>query len=237
MDNFSASSSQRYNPDLELMLLEPMRLAKKYDMDKLIRLLIPLVEAQWPRTLMEWDVYTVHNKKHPEAHLEPAAAIVLATEHNITSILPAAYYLLSQIGIYDDYDSNGPKTRKLTARWDMLSPRDYRRLIYGKETLPGIIESLAATVFRCSSEQCGRKLALLSALRDQRDFLSIITPLDLASIPCSSCRSWMFRDPPRILRQKAWDGLPVIFNFGNDISAFPEIDDFRAYIVSPSTSP
>ena len=219
MDNFSASSSQRYNPDLELMLLGPMHLAKKYDMDKLIRLLIPLVEAQWPRTLMEWDIYTAHTKKHPKAHLEPVAAIVLATEHGITSILPAAFYMLSQIGIYDDYDSNGSKTKKLTARWDLLSPRDYRRLIFGKERLLEKIKSLMPTLFKNSSKKCGKKLALYSSLRDQRDFLSTITSPDLTSTRCSSCHTCI--DLPN-LRQGVWDNLPEIFNFKDNTSAFSE---------------
>ncbi|KAF8814583.1 hypothetical protein BYT27DRAFT_6966023 [Phlegmacium glaucopus] len=74
---------------------------------------------------------------YPEDALpEPVSAIRLAREHNITSILPAAFYQLSRLPIIDDMtrSSEGVEAPG-TAEWNLLTADDLRCLLSMQEKL------------------------------------------------------------------------------------------------------
>ena len=180
------------NPNLELTLLRPMRLAKKYSMDKIIHQLSAAVLAQWPRSLLAYQNYisgisaaisssgsntpepssvngsrTKMSRNHdfvcvPPPHLEPAAAITLANEHeSLKSILPIAFYMLSLRSPFVNYpdsshsssvypsstsgagagasSTSGGAAYLEGARWDLLSSADMRRLYAGQANLRSLI--------------------------------------------------------------------------------------------------
>ncbi|PAV15175.1 hypothetical protein PNOK_0893600 [Pyrrhoderma noxium] len=182
------------NPNLELTLLRPMRLAKKYSMDKIIHQLSAAVLAQWPRSLLAYQNYisgisaaisssgantpepspangsrTKMGRNHdfvcvPPPHLEPAAAITLANEHeSLKSILPIAFYMLSLRSPFVNYpdsshsssvyptstsgagagagstSTSGGAAYLEGARWDLLSSADMRRLYAGQANLRSLI--------------------------------------------------------------------------------------------------
>ena len=131
----------------------PMRMAKKYQMDKIHKRLASLVESQWPKNLSEWDQYQTTISQHPELSLEPAAAISLASEHNIKRILPIAFYLLSMADANQEYESkpaDKPSVTPSRARWNLLSHNDYRKLIVGKERIALEVKRIRDTPFSCS---------------------------------------------------------------------------------------
>lgn len=176
-----STESSSPNPNLELTLLRPMRLAKKYLMHKIIYQLSAAVLAQWPRSLLAYQNYVsgisaaivanstqnpVVSSKHnasgkinglqtttscsdPPPHLEPAAAITLANEHEtLKSILPIAFYMLSLRSPFVDYPSSSSagnvdsplaKVYLEGARWDLLSSSDMRRLYAGQANLRSFV--------------------------------------------------------------------------------------------------
>lgn len=98
-------------------LLGTLRLATKYQVDALRSRIVRHFEADWPRTLAEWDrleseIDSMMEEHQDEKNLEdfnqvdglflderlpePAAAIRLAIEFGIPSILPAAFYTLAR---------------------------------------------------------------------------------------------------------------------------------------------
>ena len=130
-----------------------MRMAKKYQMDKIHKRLASLVESQWPKNLIEWDQYQTTISRHPELFLEPAAAISLASEHNIKRVLPVAFYLLSIADPNQEYESEltgePTATPPSRARWDLLGHRDYRKLIVGKEKITLEVKRIRGITFAC----------------------------------------------------------------------------------------
>ncbi|GJE88198.1 BTB/POZ domain-containing protein [Phanerochaete sordida] len=118
----------------------PLRLAAKYDMDSVTQELMPVLERDWPRGYDEWllgkrgfqlrygGTLTIPRENYPD----PAAAIRLAMDIRLRSVLPAAFYELSQISI------RKPLNVESYDRWadaKLLSAEDMERLTVGRERI------------------------------------------------------------------------------------------------------
>ena len=144
----------------------PLRLAAKYDMDSVAHELTPVLERDWPRTYDDWVFgergFQLRLRNHipvPREHYQDpgsvpvlpspvsnpdeslAAAIRLAMDVRLRSVLPAAFYELSQISIREPLHV-GPYDRWADAK--LLSGEDMERLIVGRER---IARYLADVVF------------------------------------------------------------------------------------------
>lgn len=124
-------------------------MATKYMMVNLRASLVRILESEWPTTVDEFDAkdqplhdFLKRSWKYEARHLrdkwpahwipEPGAAIWLAEEFGITSILPAAYYDLSRCNPrYDwvefSYEDLTAQSRKC-ARWGCLPRESLRKL-------------------------------------------------------------------------------------------------------------
>jgi len=138
---------QRHDPDTPLRAMETLRLATKYGIDSIRNLIIRHIEADWPKTLKEWDSFSAEMKSlgaDGEPHAddvfpEPASAIRLALDFDCPSILPAAFYMLSSLAFSQDWDKIRRSQRrpraKLSVRWNLLNQSDLLRLGRGREKL------------------------------------------------------------------------------------------------------
>lgn len=113
------------------------------------------IEADWPRTLEEWWHFrNAYMSKVKWAELlddaeesipsieqsfpEPVAAIRLAYDFDIPSILPAAFYRLAVTSTYHSWNTEKtvPRAKALfSARWELLTAADWMRLSQAKEKL------------------------------------------------------------------------------------------------------
>ncbi|KAG6377978.1 hypothetical protein JVT61DRAFT_14774 [Boletus reticuloceps] len=137
--------SPRY-PELITPILDLLR---KYGIARMYAQIVRHLESDWPQTLNDWDKLEkeiTETKYYSDADRmddhspEPAAAIKLAHRFDIPSILPAAFYHLSRLSIQDDWDKThtDPSIRhptKRTAKWGLLSAKDFRCLLLGKAEL------------------------------------------------------------------------------------------------------
>ncbi|EIM82193.1 uncharacterized protein STEHIDRAFT_23738, partial [Stereum hirsutum FP-91666 SS1] len=137
-----------------------LKMANKYQVDKIRRIIIERLESDWPQSLADWrrleaeiEVMGSDGWAHVEdpdtmVHLhldrrlpEPASAIRLAQEYNIPSILPAAYYQLSRLTVEYDTESVEQDAEAFvmthgivqrTAQWSLLEGRDFMRVLRGQ---------------------------------------------------------------------------------------------------------
>jgi hypothetical protein len=142
-----------------------LSLASKYDMVHFRHCIIDHIELDWPQSLWNWDqieretdsLRKIWHKREPELGCprpyiddclpEPASAIRLARECDIPSILPAAFYHLSRLSIYDDWSDarqcleiqssryEGLDIGRRTAEWSLLAPGDFICLLKGQARL------------------------------------------------------------------------------------------------------
>ena len=127
----------------------------KYAINYLREGIITQIENCWPRTLRQWDELesrrqatvvlskgALDNKPDLESPYpnrllpEPASAIRLAQECNISSILPTAFYHLSRLSIDDDWSKSQERSEAVktgsTADWGLLTADDLRCLLKGR---------------------------------------------------------------------------------------------------------
>ncbi|EKM55376.1 uncharacterized protein PHACADRAFT_255961 [Phanerochaete carnosa HHB-10118-sp] len=108
-----------------------LRLATKYGMDPLRKIIMQCIQSDWPQTLQEWDylqasIAHARELKHAapsmimdqtsdgtgpcrspyvdDSYPEPASAIRLAVEFGLAGVLPAAFYQLAIIDPSADWD-------------------------------------------------------------------------------------------------------------------------------------
>lgn len=67
----SALPNRRYDPDTPLLVAGVLRMATKYQIEFLRERIVQIIEADWPKTVEEWDAM--------EAHIE-----LLEQEHKAT---------------------------------------------------------------------------------------------------------------------------------------------------------
>lgn len=141
-----------HNPILITPILE---LSRKFGIDRMREQIHQHLESDWPQTLQDWDklesnIELMANgsdvQRIDDYFPEPASAIKLARQFDFPSILPAAFYHLSRLSILDDWDKTHAdpalciqNPTKRTARWELLSAKDFRCLLLGKEELAGCL--------------------------------------------------------------------------------------------------
>ncbi|GJE96787.1 BTB domain-containing protein [Phanerochaete sordida] len=154
MYDLSSLRLQRFDADTPLQVRGVLTLAVKYEVESVREYIVSHIEADWPRTFEElcrWrldflhtmEVRTLHNQditlRAEHIYPEPASAIRLAFDFGITSILPAAFYRLSLASVKSVWKENPPgwtwNPDWFSARWDLLTGSDYRRLMNGKDAL------------------------------------------------------------------------------------------------------
>ena len=134
-----------------------LRLAAKYQVDSLRTRIVQHLEEDWPTSPLAWlrmcndeRLYTEDCARYTTFNIgtfaedkfpEPAAAIRLARDFDIPSILPAAYLKLLYADPTLDWDdlrktkdsSHGRSAR--SARWNLLDRLDMHRLAQGRARL------------------------------------------------------------------------------------------------------
>lgn len=134
--------------DTPIRIRDALHLASKYMMADLRAKLVRIVEREWPLTVADMEVRTqlfldlMHNSRGGASHgvctvnawpvnlvPEPAAAVMLAEEFGIKSIMPAAYYELSRCSptrVWGSFDAT--KYSDKPARWSCLSAKALLKL-------------------------------------------------------------------------------------------------------------
>ncbi|KAI5119034.1 hypothetical protein M0805_001857 [Coniferiporia weirii] len=173
---------QRCHPDTCLQVKNTLAMAVKYQFTKIKQLIVAHIEADWPKTLEEWDWFEDYAKsllpfRRPEYTTpEPAAAAVLAWRFGIHRVLPAVFYDLNRIKISDDWDNISVNDLKKTtftfgcapsasnwkpdavgitrlARWRLLDGDHLRSMLRGREKIELFIEE-KATLLGNGGEFC-----------------------------------------------------------------------------------
>jgi hypothetical protein len=229
-----------------------LHLINKYDMKYFRRRIVEHMELDWPQSLYQWDkledeIYSIRTMwdvaqdsdsddrpMYADDHLpEPASAIRLARDCNIPSVLPAAFYHLSRLSIYNDWFrirdgslhhqelGNGCRT----AKWNLLVPEDFICLLKGHEKLPAVVGEMLQFHFLqekdghslddCNISQCfGIFKEIRDTCRHSRDVFRTTRRLrekarfgdQVCQLCCSSIRQELDR-----FRQSLWMRLPEIF--------------------------
>ena len=188
------------------LVTELLEVAKQYEMDAVRPFVVRQLEKAWPTTLVGWlrqhgefirltsmrdpTTGTVGGKSLDDLFPEPAGTIHVATQHEITSVLPAAFYCLSDIALEDDWirwhanngkwDLRQDRTRadqdpragwRRTARWTVLDAKDLRRVFIDQKVLQQYKATLSVKVLHFKPQvpscrygaagSCGAELALL----------------------------------------------------------------------------
>jgi hypothetical protein len=158
---------------------------------------------------------------------DPASAIQLARECQVPTILPAAFYHLSRLSIrcQPDKPSSRCKPWRRTANWGLLTARDLRCLLLGREGLLQVTDSMLTTgagdvdsqmhwvVDRCRGseqmevmnkirEECQSTPDILATLRGHAATEELLT--------CQICRR-RIRDRLKQVRHALWTKLPALF--------------------------
>ncbi|TFY73469.1 hypothetical protein EWM64_g10543, partial [Hericium alpestre] len=161
---------KRYDPNTPIIVKPLLMLATKYEIEHLRSTIIQQLEEDWPQILGAWDILeleieakTAHSRQQYLIGLfdppdlcfpEPAAAIQLARQYNIHSILPAAFYHLSCLGVDSDWSQthvncaeSGFERLNLaigarTARWELLEREDFLCLLRGRERVKDAVARL-----------------------------------------------------------------------------------------------
>jgi hypothetical protein len=212
-------------------------LANKYAMDNLRRRIVNRVEQDWPVTLQLWDSleYQINLAKrragyslkdadfhhsYLDDHLpEPASAIRLARECDIPTILPAAFYHLSRLSVFDN--GNGAYQHDdghRTAEWGLLSAQDLICLMKGQRRLDVAVQEILSHLPGCHNDCVQLRFELLQEIRaacqHSYDILHVTRSYverfsygdKLCYICCSHVRCALDR-----FRQDLWTDLPNLF--------------------------
>ncbi|KIP08898.1 hypothetical protein PHLGIDRAFT_358678 [Phlebiopsis gigantea 11061_1 CR5-6] len=120
-----------------------VRISRKYAMEDVAQAVMSHVKAQWPNTLMDWDirqgVQSVIRASVASGDIghfraifpDPAASIVFAQEFDLPEILPVAFYQLSSINV--DCQETDLFYRDL--QWRVLDADTLLRLMKGRERI------------------------------------------------------------------------------------------------------
>ncbi|KAH0826099.1 hypothetical protein J3R83DRAFT_11656 [Lanmaoa asiatica] len=143
------------SPRYPALITPILDLSRKYGIDRVREQVLRHLESDWPQTLKDWDklerdiefMISDSDVEYIDDYLpEPAAAIKLAYQFDIPSILPSAFYHLSRLSILDDWDKTHADSamsirnlRKRTAQWGLLSAKDFHCLLLGKAEFAGIL--------------------------------------------------------------------------------------------------
>ena len=245
---------KRLDPATPSLVQDVLRLANKYEMVQLRQRIIMHLEGDWPQSLWKWDRLEAEIRAsilswedesaqtgligYPDDHLpEPASAIALARSCDVPSILPAAFYHLSRLSIYNDrhMSRRAPGSACLnpsyhdsliegqrTVDWRLLSTTDYMALLKGRAALAAASQELFTPITASMYSACDcnkdRQIALMEEMRDvcrrSPDILETtrwyLAREDLGENVCGMCRARMRREL-RTFRHMIWAQLPEYF--------------------------
>jgi hypothetical protein len=248
---FSTLPFKRLDPNTLDSVKCVLILVNKYGVDRFRCRIVEHIEGDWPLSLWQWDkleaeinfmlcTWSLGCHKNPEylysdGHLpEPASAIRLAKECDISSILPAAFYHLSRLSIYHDREKAGLHAKDhpqcelsdghRTAEWRLLTSEDFISLLKGRAKL-----CMAANEMLCFAEcqqehwssTCSEstRLDLFQEIQDAcwrssdilRTTRCYIEKHAFGEGICQLCCAFI-RKELTTFRQQLWDKLPDFFS-------------------------
>ncbi|KAF7356410.1 BTB domain-containing protein [Mycena venus] len=196
-----------------------IRLGRKYDFKDLFNSAVARLTSDCPATLEEYDVVQTEFKtieEHSDIMLD---LITLASQNNIMSILPCAYYYaLQDYSLAELFDG----VQKSDGTVASLSPADLRRCVIAKEKLlakqlqPGYTLGWARKweFDDCTSHPRCRVLREAILIRQSDDAaIHALTPLSWFRRLsfCATCALHV-ADSVKAGRKKMWDELPGFFD-------------------------
>ncbi|KAJ3480955.1 hypothetical protein NLI96_g7993 [Meripilus lineatus] len=246
---------KRFNPNTPVLVSGALKLAIKYECEAIRSRIVENLEADWPQTLAQWDSRRSETIMARSEHTqqttgkvnglflddrlpEPASAIRIASDYNIPSILPAAFYqlaLLSTDADWDGYRENLTREGKQlrfgarTARWGLLDKKDLMRLVHGQKLLAGYTRSIGTDIFglRCPTNTKGCSKARSDCWKyfQENAPISMDDPLDVlfdcmrmealfSDMPCASCANDIAISAEK-KRRELWRSLPAFFNLNH----------------------
>lgn len=223
-----------------------LEISRKYEIDRIREQIEGHIESDWPQTLHDWDRLEREIKsmtkdtriKCIDDYLpEPAAAIKLAHQFDIPTILPTAFYHLSRLSILDDWDkthADPPITTlnrtQRTAKWGLLSARDFHCLLLGKAEFAEILRRcigaeelvhtrIIARTRETLHEQCRVGEAAWRAICDRcslsADPLALLESESIGSEDdksrCPTCIVGLRAKIPTV-RAMIWEKLGILFH-------------------------
>ncbi|KAI0785333.1 hypothetical protein BC629DRAFT_1516332 [Irpex lacteus] len=242
---------KRFCPHTPVLVHGALKLSIKYECEALRTRLTESLEADWPQTLAQFDARRQEaiiarsehslrqNGKINGLYLddrlpEPASAIRIASDFDIPSILPAAFYHLASISTDADWDAyranqtiEGKHLRfgARTARWSLLDKRDLMRLVHGQKLLAAYTRSIGTDIFgmRCPRNAKGCSTARSDCWKylQENAPVSMDDPLDilhdcmslgdlLTDLPCATCLADITALAEK-KRSELWRSLPAFF--------------------------
>ncbi|CAL1694553.1 unnamed protein product [Somion occarium] len=246
---------KRFNPNTPVLVEGALKLSIKYECDTLRGRIVENLEADWPQTLAQWDARRSETIMARSEHAqqasgkvnglflddrlpEPASAIRIASDYNIPSILPAAFYdlaLLNTDADWDTYRANPSGEGKhlrfgaRTARWHLLDKRDLMRLVHGQKLLAAYTRAIGTDVFgsRCPrlTKGCSKARSDCWKYFQENAPISMDDPLDVLNdcmkldslfteLPCPTCLSDISTMAEK-KRRELWRSLPAFFNLNS----------------------
>jgi hypothetical protein len=238
------------DPNTPSSVRHVLALANKYELDHLRNRIVAHLESDWPQSLWEWDQLEgqIHlmSMTWGEKHIcdtmprflddylpEPASAIRLAREHDIPTILPAAFYHLSRLSIWSDRhavrSSAGRKSilidRQQTAEWDILTVTDYICLLKGRAKLSAATKELLRFTLhiedghwsegRCSTGRRELHEEIREACLHTTDLLHTLKLYaareSFGNEICDTCSIYI-RSDVKMFRDVIWMELPEFFH-------------------------
>lgn len=232
----------RLDPRTPAAVRSILLIATKYQVDHIRQRIVKRLEADWPQNVAQWERLDAEIDRAMTQNFlwnfvpsftvddifpEPVSAICLARECNITSILPAAFYQLSRIGIaYDWEEMRKPESGIIsifrTARWSLLSAEDLRRLQLGKAKLKEYMDS---KILYCNcrhsrgpepdccityeySMEVRKTLGMAAVVDLLRGFREILHDIEVEGV-CNECRTLYMAV---LDRGALWDSLTDFFS-------------------------
>ncbi len=162
--------------------------------------LVRIVEREWPSTLVDLEGRTqiffdiIQNSGAGPCAVngwpanlipEPAAAVSLAEEFGIKSIMPMAYYELSRCSPHGNWGSfDATKYSDKPARWSSLSARSYLKLyrlqtFMGEETVRRFNQLSKTVVGSCTRPTDGCRAPWLKIVEDERAIATSVQDRDI----------------------------------------------------------
>ncbi|KAJ7045779.1 hypothetical protein C8F04DRAFT_1025777 [Mycena alexandri] len=220
--------------DFTLRILGPARLANKYQIEWISKMVASQLEKRWPTTLQEWDAVAEEEEKI-SSYLknatsvpdnlrrlpEPVSSILLARECDVTSILPFAFYHILAWPL----DPTEQFLRWKVPQIDLLAPEDWRRMFLGQQRIQkwlGTLHTGDLTKTCQRGKHCDViYIHLWYNIAQGVDFLSMTwlvaaKHLILDDIrACPECKQ-NFKDQIQVLRVDFFKKFPHFFQFSHD---------------------
>lgn len=210
-----------------------MEISNKYIVRDIPKTIVNHISAEWPRTLVEWNIRQKELESIPQSmHRtlpEPVAAIQFATIYDAPEILPAAFYQLCITPTESDWDATllkeKPGILKLAARWSSLDATNAVRFAKGRDAL--LRNYFSNVLAMCSksrtskaygqSQYCSCNFELLKSQVDSarscyhHDCLKHLQTLtNMPGALCSECLT-KNRQHFKDLQTQIWNRLPEFF--------------------------